>query len=192
MIKQTIKYKDYNNKDQTDDFMFNLSKGELVLMQLAAVDQNTESLQDKLEKIGKYLQGKELADLFEEIILSAYGEKSVDGTRFIKDPELTKRFKSTGAYSELVVNMITDADYAAKFVNGLMPENLRDEVNKEVASVREKSEAKMQGFQQKQAPATQTVPELPTSAPVLESDVEKKEDLSSLPHEELVRRLSGQ
>ena len=177
MILKTITFPNYNEETETDDFRFNLSKGELVKMQMAAIDERTESFQDKLEKIGKSLNGKALIEVIDEIIDVSYGVKTVDGKRFIKNPKDLEIFKSSGAYSELVVELCTDADACAKFVNGLVPKALREEVNKEVAqSARERSQANLKGFNQKQtAPksAVQSEPELPTvientAEPVLE------------------------
>jgi len=191
MILKTITFPNYNDEQETEDFRFNLSKGELVKMQMAAIDERTESFQDKLEKIGKSLNGKALIEVIDEIIDVSYGVKTVDGKRFIKSPKDLEIFKSSGAYSELVVELCTDAEACAAFVNGLVPKNLRDEVNKEVAQsshkatqgrmvtsaeLRAQSEARMTGYQQKQEAPKTTVrqeAELPTvieetAPPVLE------------------------
>jgi hypothetical protein len=166
LILKTITFPNYNDEQETDSFYFNLSKGELIKMQMAAIDERTESFQDKLEKIGKSLNGKALIDVVDEIIDVSYGVKTVDGKRFIKNAKDLEIFKSSGAYSELVVELCTDAEACAAFVNGLVPKNLRDEVTKEVAqSARERSQATLQGFQKKQdAPkaTVQQVPEIPT------------------------------
>lgn len=191
MIKKTITYKNYAGQEEKEDFFFHLSKGELTLIQLSAIDQNTESFQDKLDKIAKGLQGRELAQVFQELIELSYGEKTTDGKRFDKDPALFRIFKSTGAYSELVVELISDHAFAAEFVNGLMPEDLKDAVKQDVAAVqtsqtaRERSETQLSGYQKKQEPSSiKTVPELPAAEPVLE-------DLSSLSKEDLLARLQA-
>lgn len=168
MIKKTIKFENYNGEEETEDFYFNLSKGELVKMQMAAIDQHTESFQDKLEKIGKHLNGKALIEVVDEIIDSSYGVRSTDGKNFDKvqnGVKLVENFKSTGAYSELIVELCTDAKATADFMNGLVPASLRNEVNKEVATAqtaRERSEAQMQGYKKKEAPSVQKVDEVPT------------------------------
>jgi hypothetical protein len=190
MIKKTIKYKNYADEMETEDFYFHLSEGELTLMQLSAIDQNTESFQDKLDKIAKGLQGKELAAVFQEMIELSYGEKTTDGKRFDKDPALFRIFKSTGAYSVLVKELINDHDFAIEFINGLMPSDLKKSVSREVETLqastdeaRRLSEGRMQGYQKKAEPSTiQTVPELPAAAPILETP---EVDLSQLSADEL-------
>lgn len=58
---------------------------------------------------------------FKDIILRAYGEKSPDGKRFIKNQELRDAFAQTEAYSILFMELATNADAAAAFVNGIVP-----------------------------------------------------------------------
>lgn len=180
MISKTIQYKNYLDETETGMFYFNLSKGELVKMQMSAIDQRTESFQDKLEKIGKTLDGKALIETVDEIIDTSYGVKTTDGKGFIKKVADLENFKSTGAYSELIVELCTDAEACAAFINGLVPNDLRNAVKQEVTqqSARERSEAQMSGFSKKQeAPkaSVQQVLELPTviedtADPVLDSD----------------------
>lgn len=195
MIKKDITFKNFIGEEVTESFYFNMSKGELVKQQMAAIDQNTESFQDKLEKIGKNLQGKALTEVLDEIILDGYGERTTDGKNFEKvrnGRKLVESFMSSNAYSELVVELCTEEDAMTEFVNGLMPADLRDSVNKEVASTktaqtaREKSQAGLQGFQKKEEKAKPTltvVPELPTiiegtADPVLER-TQTDEELAS-------------
>ena len=64
---------------------------------------------------------KGLIDLFKDLILRSYGEKSADGRRFIKSKELSTAFSQTEAYSELFMELVTDAEKAAEFVNGITP-----------------------------------------------------------------------
>lgn len=189
MILKTITFENYNGETETESFYFNLSKGELVKMQMAAIDQRTESFQDKLEKIGKNLNGKALIEVIDEVIDSSYGVKTIDGKSFQKTPKDLLDFKSSGAYSELVVELCTDAEACGAFMNGLVPANLRDEVKKEVSqsqTARERSQAGLQGFNKKQEapkPTVQQVPELPTvitdTAPAVLEPAQTAEDLAS-------------
>lgn len=182
MILKTIKFKNYAGEEEVGNFYFNLSKGELVKMQMSAIDHRTESFQDKLEKIGSSLNGKALIAVIDEMIDNSYGVKTSDGKRFIKTAEDLEYFKSTEAYSELVVELCTDAEKAAEFVNGLIPADLREQVNQEVKKasaeeIRQRSLQQKGGFNQKQEEpksTVQQVPELPTvieetAEPVLEN-----------------------
>ena len=62
--------------------------------------------------------------MFKDLVLKAYGVKSDDGRRFIKSKELSEEFAQTEAYSQIFMELATDADAAAKFVNGIIPADL--------------------------------------------------------------------
>lgn len=117
MLKHTIKFVDFDEVEREEDFYFNLTKSELI--KLNASEEGT--LQAKLEKIMKSPNGKDIMKYFNEIIMVSYGEKSEDGRRFIKSPELSKAFSETPAYDELFMELVTDAEKAAAFVNGVVP-----------------------------------------------------------------------
>lgn len=117
MIKWPITYTDYNGEEVTEDFYFNLNKAELMEMNLAANGAYSEYLQRIIDQ----RDGAKIAETFRMLILKAYGEKSPDGRRFIKNQELIDSFVQTEAYSELYVTLATDAAAAEKFINGVLP-----------------------------------------------------------------------
>ncbi|MCM1216873.1 MAG: hypothetical protein NC548_20435 [Lachnospiraceae bacterium] len=119
MLKKTITYKDYNDVERTEDFYFNLSKAEAMEMELSI----TGGLTEMIRKIVAAQDTPTIIATFKQIILKAYGEKSPDGRRFIKSEELSKAFSETEAYSILYMELATDANAAAEFVNGIVPKD---------------------------------------------------------------------
>ena len=117
MYKKTIKYTDYNGNDREEDFWFNISKAELATMELS-IDGGMENY---LKEIIAKKNGAEIMRVFTDIIRKSYGVKSLDGKRFQKSPELSDEFMQTEAYSELFMELVTDAKAASEFVNGIMP-----------------------------------------------------------------------
>lgn len=117
MLKETIKYTDYNGVEREEDFYFNLTKAELMEMEMST----TGGLAEMIDKIVKTQDAPAIIKIFKELVLKAYGEKSADGKRFIKSEELATAFSQTEAYSILFMDLATDADKAAKFVNGIVP-----------------------------------------------------------------------
>lgn len=118
MLKKTMTYKNYDGEDITEDFYFNLTKAELIDMELS-----TEGgLKTKLEKIVASRNVPEIIKMFKEIVLKAYGQKSADGKRFIKNAQLTEEFTQTEAYSELFMELATDDKAAAAFINAVLPQ----------------------------------------------------------------------
>jgi len=168
MIVKTIEWENLLGQKESGQFYFSISKGELVKMQMAAIDQRTESFTDKLEKIGRNLQGKALIEVIDELIDTSYGIRTTDQKNFIKDPKDLAQFKSTDAYSELIVELCTNSELCAEFINGVVPAKVREQVNAEVnkaKSAREAAEealAAKGGFNQKSEPSSvKQVPDLP-------------------------------
>ena len=124
MLKKAIKYTDYNGVEHTEDFYFNLSKAELTEMELST----TGGYGEMLQGIVAADEHTKLVPIIKEIILKSYGEKSDDGKRFIKSPELSLAFSQTEAYSELFMEIATDAEASAAFVNGIIPVDIKEQV----------------------------------------------------------------
>ena len=125
MLKKTIKYTDYNGEEQTEDFYFNLSKAELTEMELST----TGGYGEMLQGIVAAEEHTKLVPIIKDIIFKSYGEKSEDGKRFIKSPELSTAFSQTEAYSELFMEIATDAELSAAFVNGIIPVDVKEQVD---------------------------------------------------------------
>ncbi len=117
MLKKKIDYTDYNGVERSEDFYFNLTKAELTEMEL-----NTEGgYAELLQKIVNEKEITKLVPIFKQLILSSYGEKSLDGKRFIKNDEVRDSFAQTEAYSILFMELATNAESAADFVNNIIP-----------------------------------------------------------------------
>ena len=117
MLKKTFTYTDYNGVERTEDHYFNLSKAELMEMELST----TGGLAEMINKIVAAQDAPAIVKVFKELVLKAYGQKSADGRRFIKSQELADEFSQTEAYSQLFMELATDADAASAFVNGIVP-----------------------------------------------------------------------
>lgn len=127
MIKKTIEYTDFNDNVRTEDFYFNLTKDELIQLGV----KYPGGLERKIEQLISSNDVQEIYDIFRTIILESYGEKSEDGRRFIKSEEISTEFSQTNAFSELIMDMVNDSEYSAKFLEGLIPKDLLDAVKME-------------------------------------------------------------
>lgn len=151
MLVQTIEYEDFNGVKRTEDFYFNLTEEELIMLEVS----ETGGLAERLKEISETQDPQEMLNMIKRIILLAYGEKSADGRYFEKSEELRNRFASTNAYSKLFMQLNTDDKAAAKFMNGIIPQNLAEAAKK-----------LPQDFKQKETPAivTTAVESPPTAA----------------------------
>ena len=123
MLKKTITYHDYNGVEYTQDFYFNLSKAEIMEMELGT----TGGLAEMIQKIVAAQDAPSIIKVFKDLILKSYGEKSADGKRFIKSDEISTAFSQTEAYAELFMELATNAEAAAAFVNGIVPAEMAKE-----------------------------------------------------------------
>lgn len=134
MINKNVTYEDYNGKQRTEECWFNLNKTELLKMAMdlpeGTLPENTDNVDNNLlaAQLFEKLGNKGILEFMETLVLKAYGVKSEDGRRFIKKQELTEEFSQTPAFDAIMMEFMTDQDAAAKFVNGVIPANVVDQM----------------------------------------------------------------
>lgn len=117
MLKKTVTYIDFDGNERTEDFFFNLTEQEIAEMELS-----TEGgLGNFINKAVAAKSQVELIELFKKLILAAYGVKSADGRRFVKNDAVREDFMSTQAFSDIYMELVQDADKASAFFNGIVP-----------------------------------------------------------------------
>ena len=125
MIKETVTYKDYNGTERTEDFYFNFTEAELAEMQLE-VD---GGLEEKIRQILNANDTPKIVKIFKDtIFLKSYGKKSEDGRRMIKNQDVVDEFVQSPAYSILFMKYATKAEALAKFINEVIPADLKEKV----------------------------------------------------------------
>ena len=124
MFKKTLTYTDYEGKQIKEDFYFNLSKAEILEMQLE-VDGGFDA---KLQRIVDAKDLPSIIKIFKDFILRSYGVKSDDGKRFIKSDKLREEFSQSIAYSEIFMEFATNAESGSVFINSIIPQDLLKEI----------------------------------------------------------------
>ena len=125
MLKKTITYTDYNGVSRTEDFYFNLSQAEIMEMEMST----SGGLAEMIKRIVDAQDAPAIIKIFKDLVLKAYGIKTPDGRRFKKSAEITEDFEQTEAYSIIFMELATDADKAAEFVNGIIPADTAAKMN---------------------------------------------------------------
>lgn len=138
MLKKTITYVDYDGEERVEDFYFNLTKAELTEMNLSV----NGGLLATIEKISQEKDMPKMIQIFKDLILKSYGEKSLDGKRFIKNAQLTEEFTQTEAYSQLFMLLATNADEAAAFIAGIVPKDISESIKDQTPSAIDQAKAK--------------------------------------------------
>jgi hypothetical protein len=164
VLKKTITYEDFNGETVSEDFFFHLSKAELVELELS----HKGGLSASLQRIVNAEDGKGIVAEFKNIILSAYGKRSDDGRRFVKNAALREEFESTEAYSALFMELVMDTDAAVEFINGIIPAGMSEEA------------AKLAGIDPKVTPIIAV-----TSEPEKEPTLVNKADIAAMNPSEL-------
>lgn len=123
MLVKTITYTDYNGTERTEKHYFNLNESEIFEMEMGTANGLVEQLQDIIAA----KDGKKIMEMFKNIILTAYGEKTPDGRRLMKSEEISKAFSETEAYNKLFIELVTDANAASAFVNAIIPQRAEEQ-----------------------------------------------------------------
>ena len=117
MISKTITFTDFNDVERTETHYFHLSKAEVMEMEMSTAGGLVEMINGIIEA----QDAPAIIKIFKDLILKSYGQKSPDGRQFIKNEKLRTEFEQTEAFSQLFMELATDADAASKFINGIMP-----------------------------------------------------------------------
>lgn len=123
MLKREIIYENYDGVEIKETFYFNLTRSEIVMMGM----EDDGDLAERLKAIVDTKDGKQIVKVLHDLLLRSYGEKSSDGRRFVKSPELSKAFSETPAF-DILFDEILDPDKALDFINALIPKKYRDAV----------------------------------------------------------------
>lgn len=129
MYSEKVTYTDYNGVERKEEFFFNLSKAELMEMEMGIVGGFGAYVQKAIDA----QDTPTLISVFKELLMKSYGVKSADGRRFIKNDEVRADFKETEAYSILFMKYATDDKAAAKFINGIVPADIGEQATKSIA-----------------------------------------------------------
>lgn len=99
MLKQKVQYEDFDGATQVETLYFNLNRMELITLQ------SRYGKEDMAAYIDKLVEDKDIEKVYEilnDIVLSAYGLRSEDGKRFIKNETIREEFKQSLAYEALI------------------------------------------------------------------------------------------
>jgi hypothetical protein len=168
MLKREITYTDYSDppKDITEIFYFNISQMDIISMEV----EHKEGLEKFFDGIMKNQDRKEIFELFKELVLVGYGERSEDGKHFEKSDELRKKFASSAAYQQLCFELMTSQTAMGEFIIGSLPKSITssEEAKKILASMPVATPAPEPSPEPTPTPIPTPEPTPPTPVPPLE------------------------
>lgn len=124
MLNKTVTYTDYNGVERTENFYFNLTKAEIMEMELGIAG----GLAESIKRITSANDMPSIIKVFKDLVLKSYGVKSADGRRFIKNDEVRAEFEQTEAYSIIFMELATNAEAASAFINGIVPADMSKQI----------------------------------------------------------------
>lgn len=126
MLRKEVEYKDFDGNDRKDVLWFHLNEVEITEMNL----ETSGGLVKYMESIIDTNDVNKLITIFKDLLIRSYGERSMDGKYFYKDDKIRNEFVSSAAYPVLYMEMVSDADKAVEFINGIVPSNIREQMAK--------------------------------------------------------------
>ena len=124
MLKKTVTYTDYNGVERTEAFYFHYNEAEILDMEMS-----TEG--GFAERIQKIIDAKDevsLMQVIKKFVIDAYGVKSEDGKRFIKNDVVRTEFLESPAYSQIWMELVMDDEIAADFINNVIPSGMKEKL----------------------------------------------------------------
>lgn len=131
MLRRDVSYTDFNGNSRTETVYFHLSKTEIGRMQVKMDGKYIDHLKMLVE--GKHVE--QLYDIFYNLILDSYGEKSEDGSRFVKTPEKRAAFEQSIVFDMLFSELITDMDKMADFTKKVIPSDMAASVENQAPAI---------------------------------------------------------
>lgn len=123
MLKETIKFKDFNDQDREVTAYFYLNEKEIIDLQA----HSEHGIQYDMEEAIKSNNPGKVLDYITNLVHLSYGIKSQDGTQFKKSPEILDDFIHAAYYSDFLVGLIQDnGTKGQEFIQGIMPKKLVD------------------------------------------------------------------
>lgn len=126
MLKKPITYTDFNGDTVTETFYFNLTQTEVLDMEWSIEGGLSESFKKIVDSADQGALFKE----FKKFILAAYGQKSDDGKRFVKNDDIRNEFAQTAAFDTLIMEFVTNSDKAEEFISAVVPKQVADKMSK--------------------------------------------------------------
>ena len=124
MLVREFTYKDFNNIERKESFCFNLSRADLLEMELGAYG----GLDEMMRRLIQEKQPEKIVAMFKNLILTAVGRKSPDGRRFERSQEIRDDFYQTNAYSQLFSELVLNPPKMREWLLQTVEDDVRESI----------------------------------------------------------------
>lgn len=146
MIRETFTYPNPFDETQTvtEEVLFNLTTGEIAEMEM--IHGAEGGLSGMIKIMSETQDTAKAVQIWRDLFARALCRRAPDGVHIVKRLEFFDEFSASEAYSQLLIRVLTDAQYAADFFNRLRPADA-DEVGKKLSDAANKASAESRGRQ---------------------------------------------
>lgn len=149
MFKKTMKFDDLDGNEVEQTFYFNYNKkeiGELLefgqLSQFPSdkkrlpLEQQLTLLKTPVSESGltQAENNQQAYDIFQDLILDAYGEKGADNVTFVKNERTRAYFQSHVAFVDLIFEFLENPRLGGQFIENCLPAKLVAKAKEDLAS----------------------------------------------------------
>ena len=116
MLKKHVKYTGFDGEIIEEDLYFNLTRMDAIELSARYESKDLAAYMDEIVK------KKDIVSLYrvlKDIVLLAYGVKSEDGKRFIKNDSVRKEFEESLAFAQLIEDLHETESALSEFVTGI-------------------------------------------------------------------------
>jgi len=132
MLKKAITYKDIDGVTVTEEYHFQIDQSEAAKIMMIEGD----DYGDRLKKLADERDGKKIMEAFDELLSAAVGRR--EGKLFIKNDEIYKHFRYSGAYNAFFMELINSEDSGAAQIAAMFPEEARESITKAMKEEQQK------------------------------------------------------
>ena len=116
MLKKHVKYQGFDGEIIEEYLYFNLTRMDAIELSARYESKDLAAYMDEI------VNKKDIVSLYrvlKDIVLLAYGVKSEDGKRFIKNETVKKEFEESLAFAQLIENLHETESALSEFVTGI-------------------------------------------------------------------------
>ena len=116
MLKKHVKYQGFDGEIIEEDLYFNLTRMDAIELSARYESKDLAAYMDEIVK------NKDIVSLYrvlKDIVLLAYGVKSEDGKRFIKNETVKTDFEESLAFAQLIEDLHETESALSEFVTGI-------------------------------------------------------------------------
>ena len=141
MLKETIRFTDFNDQPAVTVEYFNLTKNEIIDLE----DSIEGGLAAMMRKVEDNPTAGGVLNLLKTLTHAAYGIKSDDGKFFDKSPEITNKFVHSAFYDDFLFSLLeNDSVKGLQFIRGIIPSGLLEAAEAQVSSTQANQQATAQ------------------------------------------------